>query len=156
MADENLENTDEICDSCGRPLNDSRDFKSLKAEVATLREERDGLKTQVLDRAIADAGYDPQLGIVKRLAGEYSGEMTADAFRAFAEAEGLAAVAKAEDTKDNTADLSRLQDREDALRNASTSPQPDPDLRERIRQAEETGDVRTSMALKRQMRDEVA
>src|SRR5690349_8098651 len=115
---------EENCESCGRPLNESRDFKTLRKERDEIATERDDLKQRLMNRTISDAGFDPNLGIVKRLAKEYEGDLDAEAFKQFAVAEGLqpATTERTENQEQTETEqqLERLQNPGDRLREVST------------------------------------
>jgi hypothetical protein len=144
---------DEVCESCERPLKDSRDFKAMKADLAAAVTRGDDLATKLLERTITDAGFDPALGIVKRLAAEYDGELDAEAFKTFAVAEGLTPTPTApveQEKPDLSKELDRLQQPGDRLREISTDPNPSPPVSEQIAAAENSGDFAKSRLLKNQ------
>lgn len=123
---------------------DSRDFAKMRKRAETAEADRDALRTQLLDNAITTAGFDPNLGIVKRLAKEFDGDLTADAFKAFAVAEGLAPAASTlGDEKDATTrteteqQLDKLQGQGDRLRQLSTVPEPASDNAEKAKLLQE-------------------
>lgn len=141
------------CGECGRPLKDSRDFRTVKAERDAAVTRADGLQSQLLERTIRDAGFDPALGIVKRIAADFDGELDAEAFKTFAVAEGLTPTPVTpveEETPDPSKELDRLQQPGDRLREISTDPTPKPELEAQIAEAEGKGDFATSRALKNQ------
>lgn len=158
------EETQDTCSECGRNLNDSRDFKNLRAERDTLASERDDLRTKLLERTIKDAGFDPTLGVVKRLAKEFDGDIgAADAFAEFATAEGLTPTAATTTMTDTTPEgetartktdveqqLDTLHGRADQLRTASTTTQP-ADLHTQIAELEAAGKWTEAGRLKRQL-----
>lgn len=146
---------DEICETCERPLKDSRDFKAVKAERDAAVERADGLHTQLLERTIKDAGFDPALGIVKRIAADFDGELDAEAFKTFAVAEGLTPAPvetgkTPEEEADAAAELERLESAGDRLRNISTVPTPLPELETQISAAEAAGNFELARSLKNQ------
>lgn len=137
---------DENCETCGRPLNDSRDFKAVKAERDAAVARADGLHQSLLERTIKEAGFDPALGIVKRIAADFDGELDAEAFKTFATAEGLtpAPVTTGKTPEateaDAAAELERLESAGDRLRQISTEPTPLPELDAQIAKARADGD----------------
>lgn len=154
MPDDEIQN-EQNCETCGRPLNESRDFKSLRTERDNLAAERDELKQKVMDRTIRDAGFDPNLGIVKRLAKEFDGELDPEAFKTFAMTEGLTPTVDTNaDTPGRTEteqQLDTLQSRGDQLRLASVQSTPEKDIRAQIAEAQAAGDWARSAALKTQL-----
>lgn len=141
------------CGECGRPLKDSRDFKSLRAEADTVIAERDALKTQLLNRTIRDAGFDPEVGVVKRLAKEYEGDLDAEQFKTFAVAEGLTpkeAETTTQEPTETEQQLAHLQGPGDRLREMSTQQTPATDLDSQIVEAESSGNFALARSLKNQ------
>lgn len=148
------EHDDETCETCGRPKNDSRDFKTVKTERDSALTEVRELKARLLDTTIREAGFDPTLGVVKRVAADFQGDLDADAFRKFAEAEGLTAIAKPaappeEKPADVVAELEAQQSVGDRLRAGSHQLESvEKSLDERIAEATAAGDRQLSRLLK--------
>lgn len=137
------------------PEPESRDFRRMRERAEAAEARADSLHQSLLSRTIKDAGFDPSLGIVQRLAKDFTGDLDADAFKAFAVAEGLTPVSTeapaAPQPTETEQQLERLQTAGDQLRNASTSPQPAPDISAQIAKAEAEGDYDTAGLLKAQV-----
>lgn len=127
---------------------DSRDFAAMRKRAEKAEGERDTFRGQLIDNAITSAGFDPKLGIVQRLAKEFTGELTAEAFKEFAAAEGLTPTVETTETTTATPterteaeqQLDQLQGAGDRIRDASILPKPDSVGAEKAK-ALEAGDI---------------
>lgn len=142
---------------------DSSVIKKLRKQLADLTAERDDLKAGARQRAFTDAGV-TEAGR-KAMDKLYDGDLDGDQIRSFAQDNGIALAAEetgdAGDTQSGVAP--DVSDEEQARRaatqrvngatNIGTTPPPanaGDDLNNKITEAEEAGDVRTSVALKAQ------
>lgn len=152
----------EICESCQRPLKDARNFAELRTERDDLKSKLETANEKLMQRTIKDAGFDPELGIVKRLAREYEGDgADVEAFKAFAVAEGLQPTATSAETapgqrSDTEQQLDTLQGKGDRLREASTQQTPATDLHQEIADLEHAGKWAEAGRLKRQLQRDAA
>ena len=129
-------------------------LRALRRELKNVKKERDELRGFQRTATFKEAGLDPNKGIGKAVARLYDGELDVDAIREFAAAEfdwepdASQTTTQQELTEVEQERLS-AQQRADQLR-TQTSPVLPPDLEKQIEDAEKAGDIRASIALKRQ------
>ena len=125
---------------------ESRDFKRLREQKEAAEQRANELAKTLLEKTIKEAGFDPTLGVVQRLAKDYDGEFDAAAFAKFAVAEGLTPTPSESSPVVTDAEtqvqqqIAAAQAPGDALRAASTAPAPPADVTTRIHEAQAAGD----------------
>ena len=130
--------------------NGDKNWKAIREENKSLKDELEGFKAQAKVSVFKDAGLDTTQGIGKAISQVYSGDLNVEAIQTFAAEEyGVTAGA---DVGQQDGIREEIQDSQTRLTNITKNSVVDSfnsdDLVEAIKKSEQQGDVKNSMRLK--------
>ena len=130
--------------------NGDKNWKAIREENKSLKDELEGFKAQAKVSVFKDAGLDTTQGIGKAISQVYSGDINVEAIQSYAAEEyGVTAGA---DVGQQDGIREEIQDSQTRLTNITKNSVVDSfnsdDLVEAIKKSEQQGDVKNSMRLK--------